>query len=283
LIKLDDKSLTLESLANKFLPYIPEKFIPIGIRLLCTYYDATDKKTIKKKGLRAIPPASLRFRTLAQPSIESFLKGGREISQDLESSLLKIGRKIESFENILEFGCGSGRIVLMLEDKLRKCNFFGTDIDEEAITWCRKNFDFGNFDVNKTVPPLKYQYDMFDLVWAHSVFTHLDEEQQFEWLNELKRITKPKGIVVISVHGPYAWSVRRRPKGSEKELEEELGKNGFVFLHRESFKRISSFQFQSAYHTKEYIKKEFSKYFQVIDHIPRGMGGRLDMIILQKN
>jgi len=275
--------LTLESLANKFLPYVPEKFIPVGMRLLCIYYNVTDKKIIRKNGLRAIPPASLRFRTLAQPSIESFLKGGKEISNDLESSLLKIGRKITSFENILEFGCGSGRIVLMLEDKLRKCNFFGTDIDDEAISWCKKNFDFGSFDVNKPLPPLKYQSEMFDLVWAHSVFTHLDEGLQFKWLNELKRITKPNGIVVISVHGPYAWSVRRRPKGGEKELEKELEKNGFVFLHRESFKRVFSFQFQSAYHTKEYIEREFSKYFEVTEYIPRGMGGRLDMIILQKN
>jgi len=62
-----------------------------------------------------------------------------------------------------------------------------------------------------------------------------------------------------------------------------MRKNGFVFLHRESFKRVSSFQFQSAYHTKEYIEREFSKYFEVIEHRPRGMGGRLDMVILQKN
>ena len=40
--------------------------------------------------------------------------------------------------------------------------------------------------------------------------------------------------------------------------------------------------YQSTYHTKEYIYDNFSKYFDVLEYIPRGMGGIQDIIILQK-
>jgi len=44
------------------------------------------------------------------------------------------------------------------------------------------------------MPPMSYEDNMFDFVYSISIFTHLPEDMQFAWLQELQRITKPGGI-----------------------------------------------------------------------------------------
>ncbi len=40
--------------------------------------------------------------------------------------------------------------------------------------------------------------------------------------------------------------------------------------------------YQNAYHTKEYVLDRYSRYFDVLHYIPRGMSRRQDVVVLQK-
>ena len=98
---------------------------------------------------------------------------------------------------MLDFGCGCGRTIMWFAGK--KVKFDGTDIDSEAIQWCHNNLKFAKFAVNDIMPPLEYEDSKFDLIYSMSVFTHLDEYRQFQWLIELKRVLREDGILIITV------------------------------------------------------------------------------------
>src|SRR6185369_17594698 len=80
----------------------------------------------------------------------------------------------------------------------------GTDVDTTAIEWCRSNFPFGEFHVNGGLPPTDLPASTFGLVFANSVFSHLAEKPHLEWLRELKRVSRPGGLLILTVHGRLA-------------------------------------------------------------------------------
>jgi SAM-dependent methyltransferase len=231
---------------------------------------------MKGTGFARLPSASLRYRVHGSPDIESFLAVGERCSQDITAALAEIGRDMGSFRHILDFGCGCGRVVMWFPNHSRSQSFYGTDIDADAISWCHDNLDFATFSVNNPLPPLEYPPESFDLIYAISVFTHLNEDYQFQWLNELKRVTKPKGILLLTVHGRHCWE--HLPREDVVNIERE----GFNFTATKTMEDIFPKWYQVAYHTKEYVLDRFTRYFDVLDYIPRGLNDHQDMVVLQK-
>lgn len=177
---------------------------------------------------------------------------------------------------MLDFGCGCGRTIIWFADRERPTRLHGTDVDAEAISWCQDNLDFAEFTVNGSLPPLDYPPEAFDLVYAISVFTHLDEDHQFRWLEELRRVTTPGGLVLLTVHGPHAQ--RNLPPRVSSVLEEE----GFAFTGSDDWRGVFPEWYQTAYHTERYVLERYSEYFDVLEYLPRGMNGHQDVVVLRK-
>jgi SAM-dependent methyltransferase len=242
--------------------------------LLCRYTDLKDGRRPDIADRPTLPPASLRYRVNGNPDAQSFLRVGKRTSEKVEAALGKVGRDFDSFREVLDFGCGCGRTLSWFAH--RPPRLYGTDIDEEAISWCRSNLNFAEFGVNDPRPPLEYHSGAFDLVYAISIFTHLDEDFQFRWLDELRRVTRTRGIVLLTLHGHHVW--RNLPQEDKDEIEVE----GFKFRPSNSMKGIFPDWYQNAYHTKEYVVDRYSEYFEVVDYIPLGMG-RQDMVVLREH
>jgi SAM-dependent methyltransferase len=246
------------------------------MRGLCLWVGLWDRRNIKKSGFDRLPPASLRYRVHGSPDLGSFLDVGKKCVQDIKASLSRIGKNLDLFQNILDFGCGCGRTLLWLGKHSRSFRIYGTDIDAEAISWCDKNLGFGKFSLNTALPPLDFSSGMFDLILAISVFTHLDEDHQFLWLRELERVIGKKGILVLTVHGHHCWKELR-----SEDIKEVRG-HGFLFLKSNFWKGLFPEWYQTAYHTREYVLENYGKYFEVLDYIPRGLNNHQDLVILQK-
>jgi SAM-dependent methyltransferase len=201
-----------------------------------------------------LPPEALRYRIHGATDVESFLQVGEQCSQDIIAALRHIDRDLSSFENILDFGCGCGRTLRWFDPQAAHSRFFGTDIDREAVVWCGQNLPFGSFLTNDSLPPSGFAADSFDLIYAISVFTHLDEEYQFCWLYELQRIAKPGGIVLISTHGDA--HINNVPP----QLAAEIRKRGMLFLKSGGWRGMFPEWYQDSFHTKEYILDRYSVY-----------------------
>ncbi len=269
---------------KKIEAYVPRRALPAArlayrtyVKILCWYAGLQERRKIEQTGLASVPPTSLRYRVHGSPNLEGFLRMGKRCSEDIEAALQKVGKDLNSFGEVLDFGCGCGRTLIWFEDRAREARWYGTDIDAGAISWCRDNLAFAEFGVNGALPPLEYAPGTFDLVYAISVFTHLDEDYQFRWLEELRRITRPGGVVLLTVSGRRVW------RDLPDEQVADIKKKGFRFVASNTAKGIFPEWYQNAYHTKDYVLDRYSKYFDVLDYIPRGMSNRQDMVVLQRS
>lgn len=275
--------MILSGMRSAIKPYLPRKALPFltpiyrtYMRFHCWYVGLWDQRYIKQTGFARLPPASLRYRVHGFSDIDSFVEVGEKCSQDIRAALAKMGKDLGSFQHILDFGCGCGRVLIWFSNNSPSQYFYGTDIDGDAISWCRNNLNFARFSVNKPLPPLEYPSEMFDLIYAISVFTHLNEDYQFRWLSELKRVAKPKGILLLTVHGRHCW------EGLPYEDVAKIEKEGYSFVITKTMEDIFPKWYQVAYHTREYVLEKYAQYFDIVDYIPRGLNDHQDMIILQK-
>jgi SAM-dependent methyltransferase len=153
---------------------------------------------------------------------------------------------------------------------------YGTDIDAPAITWCQQHLGATQFTTNTGCPPLQFPDDRFDLVYAISVFSHLREDYQRGWLKELARVTRPGGVVLLTVHGPGCCD-RLGP-----DLRRQLESNGFAFYETDSVRALFPAWYRASYQTPEYIRDAASAWFEVRAQIPRGVGESQDIVLLEK-
>jgi len=217
----------------------------------------------------------LRFRVCESLSSDAFRATGERASRNLSECLLPAGRSLETFDSILDFGCGCGRTLVWLARQLPGKRFYGTDVDPEAIHWCRESLKFGDFCVNGALPPLDYPDETFDLVFGISVFTHMDEDRQRRWLPELRRVLRSGGILILSVHGKNAWKVLSR------DAVADLQRTGTLFVESRKLKGFLPEWYQTSYHTRDYVLGMIGAHLRLLEYIEGGMGDQ-DVIVAQK-
>jgi SAM-dependent methyltransferase len=223
------------------------------------------------------PGGDLISRVAGGPDREAFLLSGRRSVRELERVLAVAERPLDSFESVLDFGCGCGRMLLWLEELGRVSALHGTDIDGEAVAWCRANLPFATVAVNDADPPLPYPSAMFDLVFNHSVFTHIDERRQDLWLAELRRVTRPDGLLVLSTHGERAV-----PDGAW-EIRDRLERDGIAFLDGTSPADLPLPDwYQNTWHAPWYVFEHWGQWFEILAYIPGGSLDLQDHVLLKR-
>jgi SAM-dependent methyltransferase len=236
------------------------------IRCVCWHLELWEGRRAATATLAQIPPPILRYRVSGETGLNRFLEVSERAAQNVVLALEQAGVSIERCKVILDFGCGCGRVLTWLVAQFPDKLFFGTDVDEPAIEWCRDHLTLAQFNKNDLLPPLRYPSEMFDLVYAVSVFTHLNEELQLRWLAEIRRILKPSGVALFTVHGRCVWE-----KLSQPEVR-KIEQNGFLFLESRKLKGLLPDWYQTTFHSEAYVMNEFGKFFKILKYIPEGMG-----------
>ncbi len=167
-----------------------------------------------------------------------------------------------NLERTLEWGCGPGRVIRHLRPRLQG-EMHGTDYNTESIDWCKKNLPGIVFQKNKLNPPLNYNDNYFDFVYAISVFTHLSEKVSLMWIKELSRILKPGGTLMIWTNGD---KIAQFLLSNEKKLYDAE-----TWVVRDNYKEGKK-MFLSFHHPK-LVRNKLLREFEIVKHFPGGFTG----------
>jgi len=246
-------------------------------------------------GLRIPDPATmpwpgdeLIYRVTGFTDRTTFYNSGHQSVVDLEAVLGVVGRSLSTFSTILDFGSGCGRIALWLEHLSKAgSSLHGADIDGRAVAWAQDNIPWAEFKVNQPLPPLDYPDGHFDLVFSHSVFTHIDEHYQDRWLDELRRVLKPGGYAILSIHGETAFTVFENAVagrgGDPGVIRRELGARGISFIKDDAFTGGPFPDFyHSTFHAPWYVFEHWGRWFTVAAFLPQRSMAYQDFVLLQR-
>lgn len=225
-----------------------------------------------------VPPVDLRVRVGHWPDPDHLLAVGRKIFWDLKRVLSLVARPVEGFHCILDFGCGCGRVLRHFRRLAAGRELHGTDVDPEAVAWCREHLgSFAAFEVSGDEPPLPYPAARFDLVFAISVFSHLPEDRQRVWLAELQRVLRPGGLLIASVHGE---GLLLAP--DQAEAREALRRDGILYLVGSDTPGLPAY-YQTTFHTRDYLQREWARYFEVLHIQERGINNQHDAVLCRRS
>ena len=229
-----------------------------------------EKELPEKSRDIAVPPPEIIYLTQGHREAEVYLRSVPRAVYKLKQIFVHMGIPFGNMRTILDFGCGSGRVVrgLYADDPSRE--IYGADYNEELIAWAKKSLPADiHFIKNELDPPLPVEDQKFDLIFLVSVFTHLPLESQHKWLAEFRRVLKKGGILVISLHGmTYLNNFRIE----NPEAYETLMSKGYTSSYEGSGAAAGSNEYYTA-HLPEYALQNIFQDWQVLAHLP---GGRID-------
>jgi SAM-dependent methyltransferase len=135
------------------------------------------------------------------------------------STLARHGVALAPGARVLELGCASGRVLRHFRHQVEGLEVWGCDINASHVEWVGRHLppDVRVFQ-NTVLPSLPLPDASFALVFAFSVFTHIDEFER-SWIAELARVLAPGGIAYLTVHTEHTWSIVDRAGPLRADLE----------------------------------------------------------------
>jgi SAM-dependent methyltransferase len=214
------------------------------------------------------PPLELAFDAYNHVNWEIYHRSGLEHAK-LFAHLIKKHSVKEQSLKILDWGCGPGRLIRHMPQLLMHPQIFGVDYNKQTIKWCKKTFQDSQFFQNNLNPPLPFEKAIFDVVYGLSILTHLSEQSHGKWINELKRILKPNGILILTLYGHSA-------KNLLTEQESVLFAQGKLVVRDDEKEGKRNF---AAFHSPAYVKDNLFSSQDILEHIPCQPNGVLDQDI----
>lgn len=220
-----------------------------------------------------IPGYWARLLVAGSADIPGFLALGRLGFNSVRDALERNGKPVESLRNVLDFGCGCGRI-LRFWNSVAAVRVFGTDMNPFLAAECQRTLPFATVGRNTLAAHLDFEDQTFDAVYALSVFTHMDLAGQRAWRDELRRVLRPGGILLVSVHGNAYKDRLNNVEAADFDagrpvvrLTQYPGGNLCV-----------------CFHPHAYMMEKLADGFEILEFIPEGAKGNpvQDLYVLRK-
>lgn len=231
------------------------------------------------------PSAELVYLTQGITNITEYQNSILPAVATMQAYLVAAGVPPGGLRSILDFGCGSGRLLLgwhIMRPELSCC---GCDINQRLVGWAQRYLPSAmQFQCSQVTPPTPYATGSFDLIYAISVFTHLSIPLQQQWVEELYRLLRPGGFLLITLHGLlYA---HRAFYDAPEVLAAFINSGHAVTGDEEGANSLAAF------HTRAFVEKLF-KGFRLMAYYPQGHIGvqrtlfpvahMQDVYVLQRN
>lgn len=240
-----------------------------------------------------LPPEALRAATAA-PEADLFLYSGLLDLLIFVTAFRDAVGQLPDTVRVLDFGCGCGRLLRFFAHAAARWKAYGADVNADLAEWCSEN----GMEVvtSKLEPPLPFDDGAFDLGYAFSVFTHLDETASRSWMAEMGRLVRPGGILLITTHGVPALRTLQQSEvhqrmmniGSEqaRKIEEALPIEGatHVVYDPDTLRRAAAGEtYGNTFVDPAHAAGPWAgNSFEVVRHVPGGMRAWQDLIVLRR-
>jgi len=222
-------------------------------------YKSTNQQFRNENPTFVLPPPHLAFDAYSAPDWYYYKQSGEKSAE----FIYKMAKKyLIDPAAIYEWGCGPARIIRHLPGIAGgDIQIFGSDYNPETIEWAQKSISGVSFDLNMLNPPLVYENEIFDLIYAISVFTHLSEQNALTWIDELYRVLKRNGILLITTTGELNYQTELL--NHERKVYESKG-----VVVRDQYPEGKKMYLTN--HNPAYVRSTLLRKFKILEHVPNG-------------
>jgi len=223
-----------------------------------------------------LPPAGLRARLAGTDSAKLYSLRGESAAAAIVR-LLRFVRSEHEIASLLEVDCGAACVLAPLARRLPLARAEGLESDGEALAWLastlagRGRFARDAFRARPRDPELPFGDARFDLVVALSV---LDDDRRDACLDELRRILRPEGALVLASYGRHA----ARACG-DAERERAFGERGIVERSAEPVGPLPP----AALVSPETVRERFAGRFSFVASAEGALDGWKDLHLLARD
>jgi glycosyltransferase involved in cell wall biosynthesis/SAM-dependent methyltransferase len=211
--------------------------------------------------------------------VKEYYLSGESMIQVLDDILLDQKIIIKNVSSFLDFASGYGRFTRFLPYMFRLGAITVSDIDKEAVDFCKDRIGVNGFYSSEKPAHLDIQ-TRFDIIWVASLFSHLSLHSWKEWIEKLYGLLNDNGLLIFSTHGCHCYNL----------LDEITKKNllhlehGFYFMKQSEINTLSTDIYGTAYVTEEFVKKhvEKNKLGQIVGYYPQKLWNFQDIYVIKK-
>jgi 2-polyprenyl-3-methyl-5-hydroxy-6-metoxy-1,4-benzoquinol methylase len=171
-------------------------------------------------------------------ALQRFYESGEKRISQIMERIDSLGVNLEK-NRALDFGCGMGRLTSALASRFDQS--WGLDISQNMIDMANDTVGSSTCKFEVLTEPGLTTFDSkyFDFVISLLVIQHIEPAQGPMYVDELLRVLKPEGVLVLQVpHGP-AWNplgvrlriIRSLPKFISRPIRSALGRPERILMH----------------------------------------------------
>jgi SAM-dependent methyltransferase len=225
------------------------------------------------------------FENGSPEEIASYAERALNVISNIDASLAAAGKTVDEIATWLDFGCGYGRVVRFLVERVPPDRIYASDVVKEGVDFCSS--EFGVHPIYSQTDLTTLRLGSFDFIYAISVITHLNERNSLAMLRLLGSSLSPGGIALFTTHG--RWSLENpETYGAEyeersDEIRRAVEENGIAFLR---YPFAAGEDYGMAWHSQEYIESKIEELHEGrmrrLMFKPRGLDAHQDVFAFQR-
>jgi len=214
------------------------------------------------------PPVALQYYN-AHGGTDRYLTTGQADSAMIRQYLDRLGVRLNGV-SVMDWGCRDCRVLRHFASDTRACEFWGVDQHGPSMEWAKASLSPPfRFVTCSAYPHLPFEDRTFDVIYAISVLTHIASLSD-AWLMELRRILKPGGYGLFTMHDEHTWKLINKDDAARAEwrLEKEdiarAEKGDLVIMDGPELPS----EYVNVFCSTARIRREWGQYFEIVSLDP---------------
>lgn len=226
----------------------------------------------------------------SEEGVRAYLRNGKSAMDNIEDALRLAGLSFGDIASCLDFGCGYGRVHRWLRQEIRRRRLTACDIDNEAVLFCSR--EFGSRRLLSFPDIEQVRFRTYDLIWAGSVLTHVEDDTCDRLLEALGKNLRPGGLLVFTTHGEFSYSnLENLYEGffadDAETVQRELTERGVAYRpYERSYGGYNSGEYGFSWHTMDFLSEKMDRLFsdrlRLLRFAPQGWDGHQDVYSYQR-